>query len=269
MRNRGRRVMLLALVLGVVVAVTGAFDATAQSPSVLERVQKDKLLRVGWGTWYPYVFKDPKTNKLTGFSYDLIEELGKSMGARVEWVEDSWATMVAGIQARKFDMTNLMAYTPPRAEAVAFSEPVTKHGLSILVPKDKLATVKSWQDMNKPGTKVAVTLGSNTDFYATKALTKADLVRQRTSPESIMALTTGKVDGYASTIDSLIPYTKEHPTLAVLPGEFGASEVSFPVPKGDEPMLKAVNEFVRNSKKAGTIKALLDKYGMDASFAAN
>src|SRR5262249_5063832 len=107
------------------------------------------------------------------------------------------------------------------------------------------------------------------DFYATKALTRAELVRQRTSPESILALTTGKVDGYASTIDSLVPYTKEYPTLAVLPGEFGASEVSFPVPTGDEAMLKAVNEFVRQSKKSGTIKALLDKYGMDASFAAN
>ena len=189
MRNRGRLVVLVALALGAVVAVTGALDATAQSPSVLERVQKDKVLRVGWGTWYPYVFKDPKTNKLTGFSYDLIEELGKSMGARVEWVEDSWATMVAGIQARKFDMTNVRAITPPRAEAIAFSEPVTKHGLSILVSKDKLAGLKSWQDMNKPGVKLAVVLGSNTDFYATKALANADLIRQRTAPESIMALT--------------------------------------------------------------------------------
>ena len=84
-----------------------------------------------------------------------------------------------------------------------------------------------------------------------------------------MALTTGKIDGYASTVDSLVPYTKEYPNLAVVPGEFGASEVAFPVPKGDESMLKAVNEFVRAKKKTGGIKALLDKYGMDASFAVN
>jgi ABC-type amino acid transport substrate-binding protein len=269
MRDRSRLVVVMAALLVAAGVVLNVFDAAGQAPSVLERVQKEHVLRVGWGTWYPYIFKDPKTSKLSGFSYDLIEDLGKSMGARVEWIEDSWATMVAGIQARKFDMTNVMAIPPPRAEAVAFSEPVTKHGLSILVTKDKMAGLKSWQDLNKPGVKVAVTLGSNTDFYATKALTSAELIRQRTSPESIMALTTGKVDGYASTVDSLVPYTKEYPNLAVVPGEFGSSEVSFPVPKGDDAMLKVVNEFVQAKKKSGGIKALLDKYGMDASFAAN
>ena len=269
MRDRSRLLVVMAALLLCALPALVAVDARAQGPSVLDRVQKEHVLRVGWGTWYPYIFKDPKTNKLSGFSYDLIEDLGKTLNARVDWVEDSWATMVAGIQAHKFDMTNVMAITPPRAEAVSFSEPVTKHGLAVLVSKDKLASVKSWQDMNKPGTKVAVTLGSNTDFYATKAFTSAELVRQRTSPESIMALTTGKVDGYASTVDSLVPYTKEYPSLAVVPGEFGSSEVSFPVPKGDEAMLKAVNEFVRARKKSGALKALLDKYGMDASFAAN
>jgi ABC-type amino acid transport substrate-binding protein len=267
MRHRPVLLVVLAALL-VTLAASGGFRASAQAPSTLERVQKEHVLRVGWGTWYPYIFKDPKTNKLSGFSYDLIEDLGKSLGARVEWVEDSWATMVAGIQARKFDMTNVMAITPPRAEAVAFSEPVTKHGLSILVSKDKLPSLKSWQDLNKAGVKIGVVLGSNTDFYATKALSSAELVRQRTSPESLMALTTGKIDGYASTIDSLIPYTKEYPNLGVVPGEFGSSEVAFPVPKGDDAMLKVVNEFVRAKKTSGSIRALLDKYGMDASFAA-
>jgi ABC-type amino acid transport substrate-binding protein len=267
MRHRPVLVVVLASLL-VTLAASGVFRASAQAPSTLERVQKEHVLRVGWGTWYPYIFKDPKTNKLSGFSYDLIEDLGKSLGARVDWVEDSWATMVAGIQARKFDMTNVMAITPPRAEAIAFSEPVTKHGLSILVSKDKLGSLKSWQDLNKAGVKIGVVLGSNTDFYATKALSSAELVRQRTSPESLMALTTGKIDGYASTIDSLIPYTKEYPNLGVVPGEFGSSEVAFPVPKGDDAMLKVVNEFVRAKKTSGGIRTLLDKYGMDASFAA-
>ena len=267
MRHRPVLLVVLAALL-VTLAASHVLRASAQAPSTLERIQKEHVLRVGWGTWYPYIFKDPKTNKLSGFSYDLIEDLGKSLGARVDWVEDSWATMVAGIQARKFDMTNVMAITPPRAEAIAFSEPVTKHGLSILVSKDKLPSLKSWQDLNKAGVKIGVVLGSNTDFYATKALSGAELVRQRTSPESLMALTTGKIDGYASTIDSLIPYTKEYPNLGVVPGEFGSSEVAFPVPKGDDAMLKVVNEFVRAKKTSGGIRTLLDKYGMDASFAA-
>src|SRR4051794_25062326 len=112
MRDRSRLVVVMIAALLVAGGVVlNVFGAAAQAPSVLDRVHKDHVLRVGWGTWYPYIFKDPKTNKLSGFSYDLIEDLGKSMGARVEWIEDSWSTMVAGIQARKFDMTNVMAIT--------------------------------------------------------------------------------------------------------------------------------------------------------------
>ncbi len=268
-RDRSRTVAVVATLLLGVAAMLSALEVGAQGASNLERIQKEKVLKVGWGTWYPYVFKDPKTSKLTGFSYDLVEDMGKTLGARVEWVEDSWATLVAGIQARKFDITNLMAITAPRAEAVTFSEPVTKHGLSLLVSKDKLATLKSWQDLNKPGIKVAVTLGSNTDLYATKAFTSAELIRQRTAPECLLALTTGRVDAFASTVDSLIPYTKEYPNFGVVPGEFGSSEVSFPVPKGDQAFVQWINEYLKGKKKSGTIKALLDKYGMDASFAVN
>lgn len=71
--------------------------------------------------------RNPKTNQIQGISYDLVQDMGKALGVKVDWVEDNWSTLPAGIQASKFEITNLMAITPPRAEAVGFSEPVTKH----------------------------------------------------------------------------------------------------------------------------------------------
>ena len=71
---------------------------------------------VGWAIWHPYVFRDPKSNQLHGVTYELVHEMGKSMGVKVEWVEDNWNTLAAGIQANKFEVVNLLAITPPRAE---------------------------------------------------------------------------------------------------------------------------------------------------------
>lgn len=250
---------MLALAAPAVVSAEG---------SAMDHISKDKTLRVGWAVWNPYVYRDPKTNSLVGISYDLVEDLGKALGAKVEWVEDSWATLPAGIQAHKFDITNLMAITPPRAEAIDFSHPVTKHGLSLIAPHAKVAKTKDWQDWDRPDVKIAVTLGANSDMFVTEKFKKAQIVRLKTVPENVLALMSGRVDAHASTIDALKSIQKEHPGLAIVPGSFGGSEVAFGLAKGDTALANAVNKFVDEAKRSGRIAQLLDKYGLDASFAA-
>src|SRR5258708_27269973 len=106
----------VAVLFAGVLALAGAIGTAQAQTSALDRIEKQRVMRVGWAVWHPYVFRDPKTNQVQGISYDLVQDLGKSLGVKVEWVEDSWATLPAGLQANKFEITNLMAITPPRAE---------------------------------------------------------------------------------------------------------------------------------------------------------
>jgi ABC-type amino acid transport substrate-binding protein len=262
-----KSIRAIAFVVASALALLAPAVGHAQG-SALDRISKDKTLRVGWAVWNPYVYRDPQTNKVVGISYDLVEDLGKALGVKVEWVEDSWATLPAGVQAHKFDITNLMAITPPRAEAIDFTEAVTQHGLSLIAPKAKVAQTKGWQDWDRPDLKIAVTLGANSDMFVTEKFKKAQIVRLKTVPENVLALMSGRVDAHASTIDALKSIQKEHPDLAIVPGSFGGSEVAFGVPKGDKALAQAVNKFVEDAKRSGRIKQLLDKYGLDASFAA-
>ncbi len=240
---------------------------TANAQSSVERIDKDKTLRVGWAVWHPYVFRDPKTNQLQGITYDLVADMGKALGVKINWVEDNWSTLPAGIQANKFEITNLMAITPPRAAVVDFSEAVTKHGLSLIAPKAEVAKTKSWQDWDKPGIKIAVTLGANSDLFVTERFKRAEIVRLKTVPENVLALVSGRVHAHASTIDALKSIQKEHPGMDIVPGSYGGSEVAFALPKGDKQLAERVNKFVRDAKKSGRIKELLAKYGLEASFA--
>lgn len=260
---RGITVLVATGLLALGAAVT---PAQAQQ-SAADRVAKEKVLRVGWAVWYPYLFRNPKTDKLEGISYELFEDMGKALGVRIQWVEDSWATLPAGIQAGKFDVTNLMAITPPRAKVVDFSDPVTKHGLSLIGFKDKVAKTKSWEEWDRPGVKVDVTLGANSDMFVTEKFKNAEIVRLKTVPECVLALMSGRVDAHASTIDALKAIQKEHPELAIVPGSFGGSEVAVALPKGDAPLAKEVDQFVKKEKSSGRIEQLLVKYGLDASFA--
>jgi ABC-type amino acid transport substrate-binding protein len=247
-------------------AVIGPRHATA---AALDRIEKDRMLRVGWAVWHPYVFRDPKTNSVQGVSFDLLQDMAKTFNAKLEWVEDSWATLPAGVQAGKFEITNLMAITPPRAQVVDFSEPVTKHGLSLIAPKDEVAKTKGWEEWDKPGIRIAVTLGANSDMFVTEKFKRAEIVRLKSVPENVLALVSGRVNAHASTIDALKTIQKEHPQMAIVPGSFGFSEVAFALPQKDAAFAGKVNEFVRQQKKSGRIKELLAKYGLDASFAAD
>lgn len=252
-----------ALALGAALA-----PAYAQSPAV-DRIEKQKTLRVGWAVWHPYVYRDPKNNQVQGISYDLINEMGKAMGVKIEWVEDNWSTLPAGIQANKFEITNLMAITPPRAEVVGFSDSVTKHGLSLIAPKDEVAKTRGWEEWDRPGIKIAVTLGANSDMFVTEKFKKAEIVRLKTVPENVLALVSGRVHAHASTIDALKTIQKEHQQFAIVPGSYGGSEVAFALPKGDAQLAGRVNRFVRDAKKTGRIKQLLEKYGLESSFAVD
>src|SRR5947209_6413301 len=110
---------ILAFVVAVItVAAWGPMQpALAQSSntiqsqliaaSTLTRVTKAKELRVGWSAWFPFMYVDPKTEKLTGFTVDLYEQhLAKALGVKIVWVEQPWSTMMAGLQADKFDVVS-------------------------------------------------------------------------------------------------------------------------------------------------------------------
>jgi len=270
MKKVGKAVGSGAVILLLVLSITWALGSftSASASSILHEIQKRGTLRFGWAAWWPYVYRDAKTNRLVGISVDLAEEMAKALNVKVEFVEDTWGTFAAGIQANKFDIWNLVAITLPRATATGFTEPLTVHGLSLIVKKAEEPGLKSWKDMDKKGKKISVTLGSNTDLYLTRAIKEADIVRLKTSPEAFAAMKTGKANAYASTVDSLTVLAKDNPETYVVPGEFGRSPVAFAVREDDQVWINWLNQFVAEMKMTGMINSLLHKYGLSSSFAA-
>ena len=135
MKRVGKAVGSGAIIFVLVFSITWALGSftSASAASILHEIQRRGTLRVGWAVWWPYVYRDSKTNQLVGITVDMAEQMAKELNVKLEFVEDSWGTFAAGIQAKKFDVWNLVAITLPRATASGFSEPVTVHGLSLIV----------------------------------------------------------------------------------------------------------------------------------------
>ena len=86
-------------------AVAGLMLTMATSSSagsVLQDVLNGGVLKVGTtGDWNPMTMKNPATNSYTGYDIDVMTELAKDLGVKVEFVPTDWKTLVSGVTSGK------------------------------------------------------------------------------------------------------------------------------------------------------------------------
>lgn len=259
-----RLVRNLLVVAGLTAFGIGGFanQARAQAVPALNEIKARKELRVGWAVFYPYIYLDPQTKKITGFAADFMEAMSTALNVKLVWVEDSWATLTAGLQANRFDMTLPgVAITLPRAEVVTFSKPVAKMPLGLMVKKDG-QSVSNWKDLDQPGKRITTTLGSVVDLFASKRFEKAEIVRVKAGPDSIAQLMANKADAWANGLEGLAMVQKEHPELVIVPGEFGVNPISIAFRQGDFVTRDYVDIFIDDLRRTGLLKAMVEKHGL-------
>ncbi len=169
-----------ALVIGLLmslVSLMAALPANAQT-SILQKIQKTKVINAGYIPYPPFVIVDPNTRKLSGYFIELMDEIVANMGSNIKlrYEETTWGTMVVGVQSGKFDIVVSGIFsTIPRAMQVTFSRPVLLVGLSA-VSRAGDNRFKTVEDLAKPGLVIAVTAGEVGHSYAQKYLPKAKLI---------------------------------------------------------------------------------------------
>ncbi|HEY6982379.1 transporter substrate-binding domain-containing protein [Reyranella sp.] len=160
----------------------------------LEEVKKRGTLRVGVTQAPPWFSKDPKTGQWTsGVGIFMGEAMARTLGVKMETVEVSWGNSIAALQANKIDLMFTIDATPERKQAVDFpASPLLWYSLAILT-RDDLA-VKAWDDLNKPGMRIAVPQASSMDRFLTEHTPKADIERFPDNAAAIAAFQSGRVD---------------------------------------------------------------------------
>ncbi|HEV8551848.1 MAG TPA: ABC transporter substrate-binding protein [Casimicrobiaceae bacterium] len=170
---------LVASVLLAFACLISTSPAQAQAQeSILQKVQKNKVVHAGYIPYPPFVIVDPATKKLSGYFIELMDAIVAEMGQgiKIEYEETTWGTMVVGVQSGKFDVVVSGIFsTIPRAMQVTFTRPVMLVGLSA-VARAGDNRFKTEADLRKPGLTIAVTAGEVGHSYAQKYLPNAKLI---------------------------------------------------------------------------------------------
>jgi polar amino acid transport system substrate-binding protein len=214
--NTTRRTLLAATALGLAGL---AIPALAEDASTLDRIKQEKQLRIGVTSAEPWFFKDPMTEKWTGVGIAMGEKLAANLGVTLVPVETTWANAVAALQADQMDLMFVLDPTEERKKAIDFPEaPLFYYAMGALVTAD--STAKSWEDIDKSGTRIGVTLGTSLDKNITAMVKNAEINRFSNNDEAIAAFASKRVD----------VVVQFHPALVVQYSRLKLGKVILPEP---------------------------------------
>jgi ABC-type amino acid transport substrate-binding protein len=245
----------------VATLTTGVAAEAQQTESRLYDITSSGTLRVcQYPAYYSISFRNPQTGEIEGIDADLSKELAKELGVELEIVESSFGTFIADLQANKCEIGMFgIGATLKRAQAVAFSEPYLLTSIYAVGSRD--GEVQSWEDIDQPGRKVAVTLGSYIEPFMKDYLQNAEVVVVAPPATREGELVAGRVDVIMTDYPTAIKVTDEFDwAITVAPNEtLRLTPYSYVVPQGDQIWLNYVNLFVQTIKLDGRLKFFAEK----------
>ena len=264
-----RRKVLVGAALGF---AAGALPPLAARAGTIEETKKRGTFRVGVTQAPPWFSKDPKTGQWSsGLGISMGKAMAEALGAKLETVEVSWGNAIAALQSDKIDIMFMLDATPERKQAVDFPEsPLLYYSLAVLA-RDDLA-VKTWEDLNKPGVRIAVPQASSMDRFVSEHAAKADLQRFPDNAAAIAAFQSGRVDAVCLF----------HPPLLAARQRLGKGKIVVPTPaqsqassaairKNDQEFVAWVDKQLAGFYKSGQTQkwyeAALSDFGLDPALA--
>jgi ABC-type amino acid transport substrate-binding protein len=248
-------------------AALASSPPAAAGPAVLGRVQADKLVKVCiWPDYYGISFRNPRTQQLQGLDIEMSAELGKELGARVEYVDSSFATLVQDLLQERCDVAMFgIGVTPQRQEHLQFTRPYLRSGLYGITTKSN-AAVRSWTDIDQPGVLIGVPTATSIE-----PVMKAHVKRAQTvSMDTPILLERGLQAGRIDVVISNYPYARnmldntDWARLVEPDTPFNVLPYAYALRPGDAQWLDRLNRFVAQVQRDGRLRAAARRNGLSA-----
>jgi polar amino acid transport system substrate-binding protein len=244
---------LLSVVLMFFLILTGTVSA---QESVIEKIQKQGVIRVGMSTFVPWAMKDKQGN-LVGFEIDVARKLAQDMGVKIEFVPTAWSGIIPALLTGKFDVIiGGMGITPERNLKVNFSMPYEYSGMSMVAHKQKAKGFSSVEDFNKKDVRIAVRMGTTAEQATRKYMPEATLKLFENESQALQELSLGRVHAVVSSAPMPVFHALKFPDKLFVPlkENFTKEPIGFAVRKGDHDALNYFNNWIINMDAQGFLK---------------
>jgi polar amino acid transport system substrate-binding protein len=270
-----RRSLIRALGLALTLALPAAALAQSAASLVPAEVKARGTLRVGSQQTFPPVeFREPGKTEVVGVSADLLAEVAKRLGLKLEYIQGEYASLISGVEADRFDIASGgISDTEEREQKLDFVNYMYSGGaMMTLADNSALAAAKSIDDFC--GKTTATLLGSRVIMGAVEAAsercTKAGKPPIKTeqlpsAPDARMQLDLKRVDAYMGDFPALVYMGTQFPgRYKIVGGSYILTPyiTSWGFAKNRAALRDAVQKAMQEMQKDGTYQKLMDKWGV-------
>ncbi|MCG5213187.1 ABC transporter substrate-binding protein [Streptosporangium sp. KLBMP 9127] len=268
-----RRLTILA---GLALAASAC---TAQAPPSVTsatkgglpaKIAESKTLVIGNVSNYPPLeYKDPATNKLTGFDIDLGDAIGKQLGVTVKWQETSFEQLQSAVTTDRIDMIiSGMSDLPARREALDMVDYLSSGAqFFTTVEQQKSDGYKSPADLcgKTVGASRRTSFPGEIKKWSTQncAADPIKVVGSEGSADARTQLTQGRLDAAVQGSETLPYISKQEPGTFVTVGKpFTTVHQGIGFAKRNTQLRDAVVKALQTLHQNGAYAGLVDKWGL-------
>lgn len=224
----------------------------------------DAVIVVGTSADYPpFAAVDFKTNEIVGFDIDIVIEVAKRLGKRVEIKDIPFACLIFSLLSGEVAVVAAgMSPSEKRGQIVSFSDQYMQPDPFVIISKKSESSLKGLNDL--VGKRVSVNTGYTAEAYLSNK-EGVDLVRLATPSESILALKSGAVQAYVcaqSVVNAMLTKDNQFQDFEMTVVQGTGDGCALVVNKNNTALLGEINIALNAMEQDGTLDELKRKWNL-------
>ena len=242
-------------------------DAGKAAPQgkVMQKIKESGKLVVGTASGYPpYEFIDASKGDKTviGIDMEIAKALADKLGVKLEIQDMNFQSLLSSLASGKVDIAiSGINPTDERRKTMDFSDVYLPTEQMILIRKADADKYKKLEDFY--GKNIAVQKSTTQEILAKNEIKDAKIVGLSHVPEAVLELKHGKADGVVVEGICGKQYLVYNDDIMFAEGihfKNGTKDSAAALQKGNEDLLKAVNEVIKENTDNGNFKKWEEEY---------
>ncbi|MDR0807525.1 MAG: ABC transporter substrate-binding protein [Gemmobacter sp.] len=250
------RTVVFAALMGTAASIA----ATGADAGTLDDIIARGELRVAVQTQGPPFSFVNSRGERTGSAVKLAETMAEELGVKVTFLDFDWDGLLPALLSGKADILAAdMTPTLARATRVAFTKPFIYVGGVALTKAGSAFT--SVEDCGKPGTRIAVLLGSSHEKSAAERFPEAEIKAYKGSGTLVLdAVDSGQADCGVNDSSAVLAQSQSYPagTFTIFPEMLTKEPLAYAVRYDSLDLLIWSNLFIDTVELDGRLQANLD-----------
>lgn len=230
-----------------------AFNIKAEIPKIIKWAADTE-------SGAPFAMIDPRaTNKMIGFEVEIMDEIARDLGVKLEFVQNSWDGLIPGLKAHNYDVAiNGIEITAERQREVSFSRPYYATFEQLTVRKNQEG-IENLSDLKK---RKVGTLKSSLAQTILENEGGIEILTYESEVAAYSDLKNNRTDAVLLDSPIAIYYALPDPELKLVGGPIGQMLYGITVHKDNPELLHAIDSVLKKMEKDGRLREILDRWNI-------